>query len=199
MREKLFGKECGLCGVSGEEKILPVHRKDGTKHKEEALRRMGFLKSLNPEEYVALCTSCHRGTHWLMEQHGMNWSRLQEHRERREKSVIQAAEELDLPDEDTPSSERYRELQKQGRSNLENLRRGLFGESCHFCGTRSSEKKIAIHRKDFRPHNKRLLESKKYLRTLDPNDWAALCNRCHRYTHWAHETLGMDWDDLNSM
>lgn len=129
----------------------------------------------------------------------MKWSEIHDHRGRKQKAITQAKERIDLPDKNTPSSDRYRELQKQGNSNLENLRCELFGESCHFCGTRSTEKKIVVHRKDFRPHNKRLLESKRYLRTLNPDDWAALCNKCHRYTHWAHEILGMDKDDLNLM
>lgn len=32
-----------------------------------------------------------------------------------------------------------------------------------------------------------------------PDEWAALCQKCHRYVHWAEGNLGLEWDDMRSV
>ncbi len=77
------------------------------------------------------------------------------------------------------------------------VRKSLFGENCHFCGEIEEGKRIVVHRKDSRPHESHILASVKYLRNLNPDDWVALCNKCHRQVTWARDTIGMKWDDLS--
>ena len=83
------------------------------------------------------------------------------------------------------------------RESAKEVRKSLFGESCHFCGEIEEGKKMVIHRKDGRTHERHILASTKYLRNLNPDDWVALCNKCHRQVTWARDTLGMIWNDLD--
>ncbi len=198
LREKMWGTECKLCSVSKERRLLHIHRKDGKQHPEEVLHRLKVLKSLEPNDYVPLCGTCHSGTHWLMNNQGMTWKDIESYSEKFNKSLQTPKEPLALPDARVKSSERYLGLIRQKDISPKELRREIFGENCRFCGTHSDDMRIFVHRKDLRPHRKRLLESKKYLRTLNPDEWATLCPICHRRTHWAGETLGLDWDDLES-
>lgn len=196
LRETLFGKECQICGINNDERNLAIHRKDGVKHKENILRRIRYLESLNPDDYAALCTECHRGVHWLMENHGVQWDKISSFISDKRHVKPKKLEPLNLPDKEVPSSKRYLEL-KNSEEELEHLGRALFGENCYFCGVHYSEKRIVTHRKDGRPHNRKMLESEIYLRTLNPNEWVSLCNKCHRYVHWARDKLHMEWEDLD--
>jgi transposase len=191
LRENLWGTKCRLCGVSKDEKLLHIHRKDGKRHPEEALRRLRVLKSLEPNEFAPLCGTCHSGTHWLMNK-GMTWKDIESYNEKFNKSLQKPKEPLELPDDRVKSSERYLELTNEKNRSPKELRREIFGENCRFCGIHSDDMRVVIHRKDLRPHSKSLLRSRKYLRTLNPDGWATLCPICHRYTHWACNNLGME-------
>jgi AraC-like DNA-binding protein len=192
LREKLFGNTCHLCG---EKRMIAIHRKDGTVHDKNLLWRMRFLESLNPNDWAPLCVPCHRGVHWLIDSHALDWEMIASLAKEACNSKSKAEERLKLPSEDTPSSSRYLELKEKYGTDIDSLRREFFGESCVFCGARD-KKYMPIHRKDGRKHSSRLTISEKYLRTLDPEDWARLCNKHHRHIHWAMEKLGLEWKDL---
>lgn len=61
----------------------------------------------------------------------------------------------------------------------------------------SSEKRLAIHKKDGERHSDELLWSKEKLSELNPDDWVPLCSKHHRYVHWAMDNLGFSWRDLS--
>ena len=103
---------------------------------------------------------------------------------------------LILPDESVPSSQAYLEMKSGFEGTEKELRIAIFGERCHFCGSRYDEKQLLLHRKDGRPHHGDLTIKEKFFRTLDPKDWVFLCNHEHRAIHWALNTLGLKWDDL---
>ena len=199
LRDAIFGAECRICGLSKDERTLVIHRKDGAEHGTNALWGISTLKSLNPDEWAALCIPCHRGVHWLMSETGINWDTIESRLEKQQRFNPTTRETLGFPDDDAPSSSKYKEIAHhfEGRRTRD-LRRALFGENCHLCGVHYKEKRLATHRKDGRMHGSKLLESKKYLRTLDPNDWVSLCQKCHHYVHWAMDTLDMNWEDLES-
>ena len=68
--------------------------------------------------------------------------------------------------------------------------------SAIFCGIHYEEKRVAIHRKDGRPHEERLTVYEKYFRTLNSDEWVPLCQNHQRFVHWAMDDLGLKWDDL---
>ncbi|MFW9888737.1 MAG: hypothetical protein ACFFER_11165, partial [Candidatus Thorarchaeota archaeon] len=181
LRDKIFGTECRLCG---ENRKLAIHRKDGTEHDRHFLWRIGFLESINPDEWVPLCIPCHRGVHWLKEFRRFEWDTIEALAEEYHHLESQTIERLRLPDDTVPSSSRYLELKEKHGDDIDSLRAEFFGESCVFCDTRD-RKYLPIHRKDGRKHSPRLTISEKYFRTLDPNDWARICNKHHRQVHWA--------------
>lgn len=73
LRDELFGTKCVICdsdrGV--------VHKKDGEPHSHETLWTVENLKSLNLEEWVALCRNCHEITHSLMRNYDLDWNSIE--------------------------------------------------------------------------------------------------------------------------
>lgn len=196
LRAHLFGTCCRICGAESTDKSLSIHRKDGTEHKEDALWRIGSLKSLVLDEWVPLCVSCHRGVHWLMDSRGMNWGHIEEYLDKQQKSTICNLPSIPLPGNDTPSSETYERIKQDAKGSIQKIRQMMFGSSCCDCGIPHGTRRLVVHRKDGRLHSKRLLSSVKYLRTLNPEEWSLLCQKCHRYFHWTMDILGMNWRDL---
>ncbi len=192
LRISIFGTKCDICEIEtkGEKRKLAIHRKDGSEHHKEALWRKGFLCDLNKDEWAPLCIPCHRGTHWLMEWVNKDYDYIKSRREQASGVSKESFKPLTREDYDKPITGVY------PRESAKEVRKSLFGESCHFCGEIEEGKRIVIHRKDGRPHESRILASVKYLRNLDSNEWVALCNKCHRQVTWARDTLGMKWDDL---
>ena len=80
--------------------------------------------------------------------------------------------------------------------NVEELRKTIFGDKCYFCGDNYEDRRLVIHRKDGEPHQSSLLWSEVRLKSLNPDDWVALCLKCHRYVHWAMENLNLTYKDL---
>ena len=101
LRAQLFGSKCSICG---EERKLAIHRKDGEEHDKDALWRVGYLKSIDPDEWAAVCMPCHWGVHWMMTEYGLNWSQIKSLPLRKQKLEVYP---LDLPDESVPSSQVY--------------------------------------------------------------------------------------------
>ena len=194
LRKAKFGSKCRLCGKS---KGLVIHRKDGEEHDKDFLWRKTNLEIVNPEEWAVLCIACHRGTHWMMDNCGTDWDEIESLAAKPVKTL--KLEPLELPNEDTPSSPEYLAIKDSFEGDTEALRRAIFGEKCYFCGTHFKEKKVSIHRKDGRPHAEKLTKREKYFRTLNPNEWVALCNEHHRHVHWAMDTLNLDWSNLDEM
>jgi transposase len=79
---------------------------------------------------------------------------------------------------------------------VETLRRYLFGRQCHFCGTEFNGRRLTIHRKDGRQHRSVILWSERNLKSLNPSEWVLLCQKCHRYVHWAMDNLQMKWENF---
>jgi hypothetical protein len=195
LRSALFGQECRICGVSKDERNLAIHRKDGTPHEEESLRRLSFLKSVNPDEWASLCVACHRGVHWAMGTLGMDWSTVESKAHSGRPVNAQSAGPMSRPlNSVLPSSGKDSRVE----GNVEEMRKTLFGDKCHFCGTVPEGMRLVVHRKDGSKHSRRLLSLKKYLRELNPDEWVALCQKHHRYVHWAMDRLHLRWQDMDS-
>ena len=73
LRNNLFGTECAIC----EKPRKFIHKKDGEPHPSEILWRTQFLLTLNPDDWVALCRSCHRITHSLMRNYQSEWYEIE--------------------------------------------------------------------------------------------------------------------------
>jgi len=196
LREDLFGTSCHICGTV---RKLAIHQKDCTGHDEDALWRISVLKSVDPNEWAALCIPCHRGTHWMMEKHWVGWDELERVLESNRNPNPKVRETLDLPSENIPSSDRYQETKTHFNGTAVELRRTIFGENCYTCGVHYEEKTMVIHRKDGRPPDRKLLAYEKYFRTLNPDEWVSLCRKCHRHITWTMDKLGIEWDDLELM
>ncbi len=192
MRKQLFGTECTLCGTSNEERTIAIHRKDFTEHKQNKLWLKGELDSIVPEEWAALCVACHRGVHWMHKQYGADWKDIEQHQQNNDSQVSKEKEWYEL-------SDKQKEAKRNGHSENETiseLRKRLFGEECIICG--SDTRRLVIHRKDGRPHNRNFLRLRENLEALDTDEWTPLCQKCHRYIHWAEDILGLEWDDFGN-
>jgi hypothetical protein len=193
LREEKFGTECRLCG---ETRKLAIHKKDGVEHERDILWRIKFLKSVNTDDWAALCIPCHRGVHWLMETKGYDWTDLENLVRSKKLSKPRNLEPLPLPPDTTSSSSRYLKLRSKFQG--ESLRNAFFGDACYFCGTKSKERRIPLHRKDGRLHPEKLTKEERYFRTLNPDEWVPICNKHHRHVHWAMDKLNLEWDDLKT-
>ena len=193
LREKLFGTKCQICT---EERKIAVHRKDGSEHNPNDLWRISNLRTVNPDEYAAVCIPCHRGVHWMMRTYGQNWAQIKSQSLMEPLSKQKIREPLNLPDESEPSSQTYLKLKPRFEGSEEEIRRALFGENCQICGSRYDEKQLYLHRKDGRPHSSGLTMKEKFFRTLDAKEWVFLCYSDHRGVHWAKKALGLEWGDL---
>ena len=181
---------------NNEERTIAIHRKDFTEHKQNKLWLKGELESVDTEKWVALCVACHRGVHWLKERHNADWSDIEQYLKRKNHMIPQIREPFSLSEKDKPS-QKYEEIAEETREKIKELRKLLFGEKCSLCGD-SKNRRLVIHRKDGRPHRHRLLWSEGNLKYLNPDEWAVLCQKCHRYVHWAEASLGLEWGDLDS-
>jgi transcriptional regulator with XRE-family HTH domain len=199
LREDLFGTNCRICGVEKSRRnTLAIHRKDGTPHAEDALRRIGFLKTLNPDDWAALCIRCHRGVTWLMETFDIKWDYIQDRLGTEKQPDLPL---FSLPSDQDPISADYIELKNCFNGTIQDLLRALFGETCYFCGEHyhQKEKNLPTHRKDGRPHHKKLLRYERYVKHLNPDEWVTLCTKEHNYVHWAMDRLGMTWNDFERL
>lgn len=191
MRSDLFGTTCRICGIGSEERLIAIHQKNGEIHCKEALWRMTYLKSVNPEDWAALCIACHRGVHWLMDRTGMQWRDIE--------LYLACTKNRGNVEENwfSPSSiaETIHNIFPK-HMNAKELRELLFGISCSACGIRSNEMTMVIHRKDGKSHDSRMLSYVKNLQKLDVDNWTLLCRKCHRHVHWAMEQLDMKWEDF---
>ena len=182
LRAQHFGSRCSICG---RDRKLAIHRKDGEEHGKDVLWRAGYLNSINPDEWVALCIPCHRGVHWLTEEMQYEWDKI----EGLTRNKLQVKKGDYTIEEES--------LEKNSEDgDVKDIRNELFGNSCELCGVTGIDKMLKIHRKDGKSHSNRLLWSKKYLQRLNPDDWASLCQKCHRYVHWSMDELGLEWNDL---
>lgn len=191
MRNQLFGIECKICGTSNEERTIAIHRKDFTEHKLNKLWLKGELESVDTEEWVALCVACHRGIHWLKSKHGIEWENIENCLEKKDGGSNHMMAPFELAKKEADSSESLERISIIGED-IEDLRKSIFGEECHFCGKDYENRRLAIHRKDGRAHRSSLLWSERNLKALNPDEWIALCQKCHRYVHWAEDILNLN-------
>lgn len=190
LREALFGAECGICGTSKDVRTLAIHRKDFVEHDQNFLWKVSNLRTLNPDEWVALCVACHRGVHWMHEQHGAEWKDIEQHQKHNDTHISQVRELYELSNrEEAPKRNEH-----DARETIGELRKRLFGEECSMCG--SDNRRLAIHRKDGSPHSKNFLRFRENLENINTDEWTLLCQKCHRYVHWAMDNLRMKWNDF---
>lgn len=195
-RNQLFGTQCRICGCSKEERKIAIHKKDGENHDEHQLWRIRFLNSLDPNEWAALCVACHRGVHWMMKIFHQSWNEIESLLPYIKKPTRRQQPSMKLPNDSVPSSEQYRLAKSVPYRNLSDIKKAIFGNECHYCGSNYNGRRLVLHRKDGRTHHSKLTEREKYLRTLNPDEWVSLCQKCHRYVHWAMDTFNMKWSDL---
>jgi len=188
LRDKLFGNKCSICGATREKRSVAIHNKDFKEHKLNALWRVPFLQKVNPEEWAALCIMCHRGVHWVHDDLGMNWQDIE--------NLTRNLDSRDGTQTTSSSKPRLTDLPASPKAEIEKLRKELFGEECYFCGPIPKGKNKVIHRKDGNPHPREALWRWKFLLQMNPNEWVMVCQKHHRYVHWAMKYLGMSWDDI---
>ena len=190
LRQNLFGTECKICGKSSHENLLAIHRKDFKEHGQNMLWIKSNLESVNPEEWVSLCVACHRGVHWLRGMFDFDWEDIEQYLARKRK----IASYTPVPFVLTNNYKTPQEHRRNGK-NIIQLRKTLFGENCALCKD-SDNRRLVIHRKDGKSHHWKLLWSERNLRLLDSNEWVLLCQKCHRYVHWAMNNLSLKWKDF---
>jgi DNA-binding XRE family transcriptional regulator len=76
------------------------------------------------------------------------------------------------------------------------LREKLFGINCKICGASKNKKTLVIHRKDGSEHDKDILWKVRFLRTVNPEEWATLCRSCHPGIHWMMDTFNLKFEDI---
>lgn len=88
-----------------------------------------------------------------------------------------------------------REYQKTRRQNLKDARVRIFGTKCYACHSENNpiEKSLHLHLKDGTKHDRNLFRTLKRLESLNPDDWAPLCDRCHLGIHMLMKVFGFDW------
>jgi len=99
---------------------------------------------------------------------------------------------------DTRDLERS-EYQIKRRSKLNEARVRIFGMKCYACHSKKkSTKNHHLHRKDGTGHDRNLFRSLKRLESLNPDEWAVLCDRCHLGIHTLMKVFGYDWKRIES-
>ncbi|MFW9813914.1 MAG: hypothetical protein ACFFF9_15740 [Candidatus Thorarchaeota archaeon] len=197
-RVEIFGNKCYACHTENEsKKSLHLHRKDGTEHDRNLFRSLKKLKSLNPEEWAPLCDRCHLGAHLLMNVYGYDWAKIESLLESRTKESVKPKGVLDLPDESAPLSKQAKKMD----SNLtkKELRKALFGDTCSLCNCDSADVPMILHRKDGQTHDPAMINRKKNLQKLNPEEWALVCHDCHNIAQWALDKLGIGWSKLTKI
>ncbi|MHA2141600.1 MAG: hypothetical protein ACXADC_04215 [Candidatus Thorarchaeota archaeon] len=64
--------------------------------------------------------------------------------------------------------------------------------------TEVEELKSNFKEKDGEKHNENDLWDRARLLKLNPDEWESLCQKHHRYTHWAMRRLYVSWEDIAS-
>ena len=140
----------------------------------------------------ALCVECHRGIHWIYEHQGTEWKDIKQYQKNLDTQLSKARQPYDLSDEQRETKNNRSDENETVRE----LRKRMFGEECSICGV--DDRILVIHRKDGRPHKSNFLMKRENLEALDTDEWVSLCQKCHKYVHWAEEKLGLSWDDFET-
>ena len=186
IREAIFGRECMICSASQDERMLVVHRKDGSPHEPEVVWNPESLRNLHPEEWVLLCPRCHRVVHWSMAHLSMEWSDFNNIRNNEELDSFQTRRTIirESPRMDSVESIRTRRF-------------NLFGDECVICKRHAEDFKLVLHRKDGKSHHRNSTWTEEFLQTAIVDDWVMLCDRCHTGVHWFMEQYDVKWDWIN--
>ena len=183
LRETMFGCECMICKASQDERMLAVHRKDGSPHESEVVWNPESLQNLQPEEWVLLCPRCHRAVHWSMTYLSMKWQDFSE---------ISSNEELDSYQTRKAIIQESPEMNSV--ESIRNRRFSIFGDECAVCNRHAKDHKLVLHRKDGKPHHRNSTWTEKFLQTAVVDEWVMLCDRCHTGVHWFMEHYDVKWD-----
>ncbi len=189
LRENLFGSGCKICHADSEIRKLFVHKRDGSKHPEINLWSLRDLQKINTDEWQRLCTACHRGSHWIMNELDIEGTEIQSFGLSLEDTVDPI-----LKAEGKITLDRNRMNFENEVISIEDMRRKLFGTECSICTKIKDEVSLIIHNKAGLPHHRHFLWSRENLNSINPDEWVALCRKCHRNVHWSMSELGFDWD-----
>jgi len=72
LQAKLIGTECAICGKPRE----IIHKKDGERHDSKLLWTIKGLMSIDPNDWVPVCSDHHLATHSLMKHLKMDWEAI---------------------------------------------------------------------------------------------------------------------------
>ena len=181
LREHIFGRVCTICGVDKDQRMLAVHRKDGTPHKTELVWNTEKLKALDPNEWTLLCPHCHRSVHWSMSHLTIEWNVISELLSNKSRKPLKRHMPIQLP-----------------RESIRELRFALFGHECEVCGRHKEKHKLVLHRKDGEYHQRGSTWTIEFLRTAQIEEWVILCDRCHIGIHWFMDQFGLRWNKIKS-
>ncbi|MFW9889942.1 MAG: helix-turn-helix domain-containing protein [Candidatus Thorarchaeota archaeon] len=195
LRDKLFGKECKVCRADRKKRKLAIHKKDFTEHEMNALWKLSYLRTVNPNDWAALCVMCHRGVHWIYDDLKMEWQDIEKLVDLKPSNE---SEQKPPPRKTLQHTSKQDEILQDSNGDIDDMRKALFGDECYFCGSLPEDKTLVIHRKDGTPHEAKLLRLEKGLRRLNPEEWQALCQKHHRYVHWGMKHLGLKWEEIES-
>ena len=99
----------------------------------------------------------------------------------------------------TNIDEERREYQRNRRKTLKEIRVEIFGNKCYACQTENTSKKsLHLHRKGGTEHDRNLFRSLKKLKSLKPDEWAPLCDRCHLGVHMLMNVYVYDWTKVEA-
>lgn len=196
LRDEKFGSTCRICGVGREKRKIAIHRKDCEKHDEKELWSLKGLRKLDPEDWAALCVMCHRGAHWTNNDLGIGFEKL-------EGSAQQGKQQDDNKTNSKNEESLENKLEEEEkyaatRKDAQEMRRDIFGEDCFFCGEIQEDKRLVIHRKDGESHEQSDIWDIEKLQNLKRDEWVPVCNKHHRYVHWAMDWIYMTWEDIAS-
>lgn len=194
LREDIFGSKCEICSVDSESRKHFIHKKDGSEHDDINLWSLRDLQKIDPNEWQRLCTACHRGSHWINDELGMEWDEIESFRQ----SSLKDSEMKHQDPEETITLDKTRMNFEKENLSIEDMRRELFGNKCSICNQIKSERGLVIHNKAGIPHHRHFLWSNENLNSIDPEEWVALCRKCHRNVHWSMNELGFSWESIES-
>lgn len=196
LRDEMFGSTCRICGVGREKRKIAIHRKDCQKHDEKELWTLKGLRKLDPEDWAALCVMCHRGAHWTNDDLSIDYEKLAKMAQQGKQQDDNKTNSKD--EESLENKLEEEEARVAATKAAQEMRSNIFGDDCFFCGEIPEDKRLVIHRKDGNPHEQGDTWDIEKLQNLKRDEWAPVCNKHHRYVHWAMDWAYMTWEDIES-
>jgi predicted DNA-binding protein YlxM (UPF0122 family) len=87
------------------------------------------------------------------------------------------------------------ELEKRTVKTVAEIRDEMFGTNCVSCG----KPRNVVHKKDGQSHHRRLTWTKVELQNVNPDEWAALCEPCHKLVHSLMSIFNLEWNNIEKI